>query len=140
MNTTTENQTDGNELSDTANMPCKRIGSFVIGGRKWLTICDMGSDGLGMLIGNASVDKQMDMTWLSSWKVRSPAPERFKTIEDFEAELSELPLWDGTRWASKSDDFLQEWLIDCRTGEVDSESNEAKAQIKRLRDSKIAMN
>jgi hypothetical protein len=127
------------------NMPCKRLGHYIIidygkYGKRWHTICDTGETTLDVLTGKVFVDKQLDITWLSSWKVRGEAPEQFKNIQDFETELAQLPVWDETKWASKAHDFGGVVLIDCRTGELDSESAEAKAQIKRIRDSKIAMN
>ena len=122
------------------NQTCKKFGDYVICDGRWLTVCDTGEDGLSMLMGNVSVDKQLDMTWLSSWKSRSPAPKHFKSIQDFEAESAKLPEWNETRWACKSYDFSDGELIDCRTGNADSKSKEAKAQIKRIRASQIAMN
>lgn len=137
-NTIIKNQNADRKI-ETGNAPCKRLGSYVISDGQWLTVCEMDSDGLCMLAGKAFVDSELDVTWLSSWKSRSPAPEEFKTMQDFEGELAQLPLWNESRWACKSVDFGDAMLIDCKTGELNAESDEAKQQLNKIR-AKIAMN
>lgn len=138
--TTQENQkTDGNEMNDAQEIPCKHLGPFVIiddgkNGKRWLTVCDTGEGDLSMLTGKAIKYDKHDLIWLSSWKGRSPAPEQFKTIQDFDAELAKLPVWDETRWACTWFDFEGGGLIDLKKGIANSKSKEARAKSKQLRE------
>jgi hypothetical protein len=115
-----------------------RIGNYVILADRmlWLWFPDFGSDdgGINRFAGHVRVDRELDVTWLSSWKERDKAPECFKTIQDVEAGLAELSAWNETRWACKLVDFGDEFLIDCSTGKRDCESPEAKAVLRRIRE------
>ena len=139
-NTTTENQnTDMQDMNDAKEIPLKQLGCFIIydfgeDNKHWLTVCDTGEPKLSTLTGEVIKYDNLDLTWLSSWKARSPASELIKSYEDYEAFLMELPAWDETKWAIISGDSDCDALIDCRTGALDSESNEAKAKIKQLRE------
>jgi len=114
-----------------------RIGHYLISpsGDEWTLFGHFNGDGITLdrLAGNVRVDRELDVTWLSSWSVRDAAPARFKTEADVAALLATLPAWDETRWACKWDDFGNGTLVDCKTGEVDEESPEAKAAIERIK-------
>ena len=111
-----------------------RIGNYVIFEGGWSTIWDLGEDGLMMSTGYASVDSQLDVIWLSSWKVHGGPPEGITTVQDFNEALSRMPVLNKTRWACNCCDFGDAILIDCKTGQVDHESPVAKAAIKRIRE------
>ena len=121
-----------------------RLGTYIIamddsGEGSWASYWDLspGESGISRLIGKATVDKENDVLWLSSWKVRDSAEGWVKTLADVEANRALLPQWTSTRWAvelTMFDLFKEVGLLDCRTGREPSKGDpEAAAFWARLK-------
>ncbi len=104
----------------------------------WVQYWDLPPDNeISRIIGKATVDKENDVLWLSSWKVHDSAEGGVKSFADVDAKLALLPGWTSTRWAVELTMFnlyTEVGLLDCRTGLVPRKDDpEAAALWARLK-------
>jgi len=86
-------------------------------GNGWVEWVEADDGTLHCLVGDIKIDKEIDVTILSTFKNRSDET-RFKTVVEVKEYVKSLPHWNKTKYYSKITELGSSGLLDCKTGDV----------------------